>query len=61
MMKKLPQPDMKTEDVPDAVWGYAAIGREIGLSASQIRYPMLGLGPQCQRVWGGVPSPYSCI
>jgi hypothetical protein len=37
MMKK-PQPDTKTGDVPDAVWGYAAIGREIGLSASQVRY-----------------------
>jgi hypothetical protein len=37
MMKK-PQPDTTTEDVPDAVWGYAAIGREIGLTASKTRY-----------------------
>jgi hypothetical protein len=37
MMKK-PQPDMTTEDEPDAVWGYAAIGREIGLTASKTRY-----------------------
>jgi hypothetical protein len=38
MMKKLPQPDTKTEDVPDAVWGYKNIGAEIGLSASKTRY-----------------------
>ena len=37
MMKK-PQPSLTTEDVPDAVWGYAAIGREIGLTASKTRY-----------------------
>jgi len=38
MMKKLPQPDTKTEGMSDAVWGYAAIGREIDRSPSQVRY-----------------------
>ena len=36
-MKK-PQPIAQTEPVPDAVWGAEAIGKEIGLSASQVRY-----------------------
>jgi hypothetical protein len=37
-MKKNPQPNTTTEDVPDAVWGYAAIGRVINRSPSQVRY-----------------------
>ena len=40
-MMKNPQPHTKTEDVPDAVWGYAAIGREIGLSPSKVRYLLI--------------------
>jgi hypothetical protein len=35
MMKK-PQSD--AVDLPDAVWGAAAIGKEIGLSAPQVLY-----------------------
>jgi hypothetical protein len=35
-MLKNPLPDAKTE--PDAVWGAAAIGNELGLSAAQVRY-----------------------
>jgi len=35
-MTKKPQPDTKTESMPDAVWGAAAIGNELGLSASQV-------------------------
>jgi hypothetical protein len=37
-MTKKPQPDTKTEGAPDAIWGAAAIGHELGLSASQVRY-----------------------
>jgi hypothetical protein len=37
-MAKNPQPDTKTEDIPDCVWGYEAIGRELGLSPSKTRY-----------------------
>ena len=37
-MTKKPQPDTKTESMPDAVWGAAAIGNELGLSAAQVRY-----------------------
>ena len=37
-MTKKPQPDTKTEGAPDAVWGAAAIGNELGLSAGQVRY-----------------------
>jgi hypothetical protein len=36
-MKK-PQPIAQTENTPDAVWGAAAIGNELGLSAAQVRY-----------------------
>jgi orotate phosphoribosyltransferase-like protein len=36
-MKK-PQPIAQTESTPDAVWGAAAIGKELGLSAAQVRY-----------------------
>jgi hypothetical protein len=36
-MKK-PQPIAQPESTPDAVWGAAAIGKEIGLSAAQVRY-----------------------
>jgi hypothetical protein len=37
-MKTKPQPTAQTEITPDAVWGAAAIGAEIGLTASQVRY-----------------------
>ena len=38
-MTNSPQPaDAKTEDVSDTIWGYAAIGREINRSPSQVRY-----------------------
>jgi hypothetical protein len=37
-MTKKPQPDTTTESAPDAIWGAAAIGNELGLSATQVRY-----------------------
>jgi hypothetical protein len=37
-MTKKPQPNAQTESMPDAVWGAAAIGNELGLSAAQVRY-----------------------
>jgi hypothetical protein len=37
-MTNTSQPDEKTESMPDAVWGAAAVGKELGLSASQVRY-----------------------
>ena len=36
-MTKKPQ-HTTTEGAPDAVWGAAAIGNELGLSATQVRY-----------------------
>jgi hypothetical protein len=33
-----PQPDAEIENTPDAVWGAKAIGNELGLTASQVRY-----------------------
>jgi hypothetical protein len=37
-MTNMSEPDAQTETLPDVIWGAEAIGREIGLSASQVYY-----------------------